>query len=212
LAKQTRDQTSLTRASILDAAYNLFLQKGYAGSSIREIATKAGVTIGGVYNHFGSKDALWTEVFMEKHPWKEIAPLLADAEGDTIEELIFELADRMVQGLGKRPDFLNLMFIELVEFQARDLPRLMEIIFPIALPLIGKVFQNPGNLREIKPPVLLRSFLGFFFSFYMTEQLMQAVPSEFYKKGDLHSFVDIYLHGILTSSESERTDVWSKPD
>jgi AcrR family transcriptional regulator len=46
------------RARIRDAALALFAERGFAASSIREIAKAAGVSPGLVQHHFGTKDAL----------------------------------------------------------------------------------------------------------------------------------------------------------
>ena len=53
-----------TQARILDAAYSLFMEQGYHGTSMRQIVERAGVTTGGVYNHFASKEEIWVAVFL----------------------------------------------------------------------------------------------------------------------------------------------------
>jgi AcrR family transcriptional regulator len=52
-----------TRAAILDAARRLFLAKGYAATSVREIASEAGVAFPTVYAAVGKKPALLAAVF-----------------------------------------------------------------------------------------------------------------------------------------------------
>ncbi len=54
--KQRRSERTLE--AILDAAEELIDKKGYAATSVNEIAHKAGVTIGAFYGRFGSKEAL----------------------------------------------------------------------------------------------------------------------------------------------------------
>ena len=46
-----------TRAEIIQAAHDLFIQQGYHGTSMRQIAGQAGIALGGLYNHFESKEA-----------------------------------------------------------------------------------------------------------------------------------------------------------
>ncbi|MEM7054168.1 MAG: TetR/AcrR family transcriptional regulator, partial [Pseudomonadota bacterium] len=43
----------------LDAAFDLFVEKGFADVAMREIAERSGVTKSLIHHHFGSKDALW---------------------------------------------------------------------------------------------------------------------------------------------------------
>ena len=47
-----------TRRRILDTATELFRERGYAGTSIRDITERLGMTKGAIYYHFASKDDL----------------------------------------------------------------------------------------------------------------------------------------------------------
>lgn len=47
-----------TKWAILDAALDLFSQKGYAGASIRDICRRVGIKESSLYYYFGSKSAL----------------------------------------------------------------------------------------------------------------------------------------------------------
>src|SRR5215510_14833632 len=51
-----------TRAAAVDAARTLFLRKGYAGTTMEEIAAAAGLTKRTVYNNYGDKGALFTQI------------------------------------------------------------------------------------------------------------------------------------------------------
>lgn len=50
------------REGILDAAARLFLDRGYADTTLRDIAAAAGVKAGSIYYHFSSKDEMLTEI------------------------------------------------------------------------------------------------------------------------------------------------------
>lgn len=49
----------LTRARILKAAFELFVEKGFAAVSVREIAQRSKVTKSLIHHHFGGKEGLW---------------------------------------------------------------------------------------------------------------------------------------------------------
>ena len=51
-----------TRDRILDVAERMFGERGFAATSLREITAEAGVNVASVNYHFGSKEALLTEV------------------------------------------------------------------------------------------------------------------------------------------------------
>ena len=48
-----------TRAAILDAALHAFAARGFAATSLRDVAAAAGTTHGLIRHHFGAKDAVW---------------------------------------------------------------------------------------------------------------------------------------------------------
>jgi TetR/AcrR family transcriptional repressor of nem operon len=52
-----------TRARIVAAAAPLFNQRGYAGASMTDLMAATGLEKGGIYRHFGSKDALALAAF-----------------------------------------------------------------------------------------------------------------------------------------------------
>jgi AcrR family transcriptional regulator len=186
-----------TRQQIVQAAHRLFVERGYHGTSMRQIAKQAGLALGGIYNHFSGKEDLLTAVMIERNPYRDIAPALAMAEGETAEALVRNAAAGMLAALKNRPDDLQLMFVEIVEFQGQHFPQLFESLFPKMLGFAQRLAQANGDLRPIPPPTLLRAFVGFFFAYFMTDWLMgNQFPSES-QQSAFEDFVDIYLHGIL---------------
>jgi len=56
-----------TRAALVDAGRSLFGEQGFADTSVDQIATRAGVTIGALYHHFQNKTELFAAVFEDVH-------------------------------------------------------------------------------------------------------------------------------------------------
>jgi len=102
-----------TRNRILDAALETFARSGYDAASVSEICRQAGVTKGGFYHHFSSKQALFLEL-LER--WLgEIDDQLEAArfEGETVPEGLMHMTGS-VEGVfqdasGKLPIFLEFM-------------------------------------------------------------------------------------------------------
>ncbi|MFP3844849.1 TetR/AcrR family transcriptional regulator [Priestia filamentosa] len=68
--KQTKSM--LTKKRITEAAKNLFIQKGYASTSIENISEATGVSKGNIYYHFESKEGLFIHVLDEwEKEWME---------------------------------------------------------------------------------------------------------------------------------------------
>jgi AcrR family transcriptional regulator len=187
----------LTHRAILQAAYELFLEKGYAATSVREIAEHSGLALGGIYNHFQNKEAIFSELIIERHPFHQILPLLQATPGKTVEEFVRNAARSMVSELGQRPDFIKFLFVELVEFNGRDFPKMFEAIYPQIIPLIERFQNGQSELRSISPFILFRAFLGLFMSFYMTEFLLAGTPVAALQENALEHFVEIFLHGVM---------------
>ncbi len=192
-----------TRQAIIEAAHELFVGQGYSATSMRQIATRAGVALGGIYNHFGSKDEIFQALVIAKHPYAQIFPVLEKVPGANVEEFVRNAAQIIQDELGHRPDFMKLVFIEIVEFGGSHFPKLMETIYPSAVPMLARFAGSPGGLRPISMPLLQRVFLGSIIAYYMTSILMShaSLPAEM-RNTSLADFMDIYLHGILENQKS----------
>ncbi len=186
-----------TRADIIEAAHDLFIQHGFHGTSMRQIATQANLALGGIYNHFASKEDIFREVVLTYHPYHEILPIIANTEYETIADLLHNAATLIDTTLSARPDIFNLMFIEMVEFKSQHLPELIERVFPIVQKILFR-FMDAGDVtRAIPIPILMRTFFGTILGYFVTKTVLgDNVPPEF-RENALHHFVDIYLHGIL---------------
>ncbi|HEX6542489.1 MAG TPA: TetR/AcrR family transcriptional regulator [Ktedonobacterales bacterium] len=75
----TREHKQRTRERILRVAARAFREEGIGGVSVPEVMGQAGLTHGGFYGHFPSKDALVIEMFEE-------------AFGETAESLLAQVA------------------------------------------------------------------------------------------------------------------------
>ncbi len=196
-------KSAASRARIVEAAHALFTEQGYNATSMRQIAARAGLTLGGIYAQFAGKEQIWTAVFTQHHPYRDILPVIEMAEGDTLEALLLDAARRLVDSLGQRSDLLNLMFTEIVEFRGANLPALAGEIVPRAMRFMGRVSALGGErLRGIPPAVIARAYLGLFFSYYMTEKIIPPGYTALFGGQTLEQFVDIFLHGILKKEGS----------
>ena len=187
-----------TRQAILTAAYDLIIRQGFAATSMRQIARKSGIALGGIYNHFSSKDDVFAAIIAERHPFFQVIPILSAVPGTTVEEFVRNAAHTLVRELGRHPEFLNLMLVEIVEFKSNHVPVVFDKFVPMIMPIVQHIASLQGNLRPIPPFVLARAFLGMFFSYYITEVLLgRAMPRELRKIEAMDHFVEIFLHGVL---------------
>lgn len=60
--RRQQERRETTRQVLLDSATRLFGERGYAATSLEDVARECGLTIGAIYHHFGNKKALFSVV------------------------------------------------------------------------------------------------------------------------------------------------------
>lgn len=198
MTEEPQTKGERTRLQIEDAAIELFLENGYHATSMRQIAEHAGLALGGIYNHFKSKEEIFEGIIVDKHPYRTILPAVIEAEGETAEEFLRNALDIAMRELGSQPIFIKLMFIELVEFNGQHGSMMLKEIAPKALPVFEKLVKQRKGLRVTNPALLLRSFFGMIISYYITDILISnSVISKLLPKNSKDVYVDVFLHGII---------------
>lgn len=200
----------LTRARILDAAHALFLRHGYHGTSMRQIADQAGLAVAGIYNHFKTKDDIFSAVLDAKHPYRLIVPALQATPADTIEGFVREAGQRVQATIaGLEEQLLPLMFMDVVEFQGRHVGQLAGTILPQLLALFDMLKRLKGRLRaDVPAPVMVLGFGGFVLGYLVMQMLFRSAPQQFPAPVDgktwFEGLVEIYLHGIMARQTHAR--------
>jgi AcrR family transcriptional regulator len=105
----------LTRKQILDASLHLFSQRGFARTSVRDIAQAAGITDAAIYYHFASKRELFEALFEERGITPAIAGLeqvsVAEAaDAGSPLEIFTEISLRALDVMESNRDFLRVVF------------------------------------------------------------------------------------------------------
>ena len=120
-----------TRERILDAAEALFAERGFDGTTLRDVASRVGVRNPSLYNHFDSKESLYAAVLE-----RDIGPLLGllvgfverGTDAITAGEEIIAAATRL---LAERPEVARLVQHETLTGGQRLTPMLRDFIAPI---------------------------------------------------------------------------------
>lgn len=199
--KETHTKGEITRLAIEDAAVELFIEHGYHATSMRQIADKAGLALGGIYNHFASKEEIFEAIVLDKHPYKKILPLVLEAQGDDMEGFLQNAVKITLNELGSEPMYMKLMFIEFVEFNGRHGASMLGEIAPKVLPVFERMIKGRKELRVTNPALLMRSFFGMIISYFITEMLIsKSVVGKLMPKDAASAYTDIYLHGVLKES------------
>jgi AcrR family transcriptional regulator len=101
------------------AALHLFTRKGFHGTTVREIAKKAGISMGKLYIYYDTKEHIFVDLAdhlgrkIEAVRQKELIPLMASLDPDSLRKL----AKAIGQVVSENLDYWRLMYIDVVEFR-----------------------------------------------------------------------------------------------
>jgi AcrR family transcriptional regulator len=199
-----------TRQAILEAAEKLFLSQGYNGTSMRQIARRAGIALGGIYNHFEGKEGLFQALLKERSPYDEVAAAMDDLEKGDGEHLVVEAFNRLQAIMQRNLDFVNLVLIDFQESDGSTLREVLAAVVPRAL-RFGRRIQEAGGLRQdVGHYMIVRAFVSLLMGYTFTQliaykderPLLPGVPeiSEVEARAQM---IDLFLYGAA-AVEGER--------
>jgi TetR/AcrR family transcriptional regulator len=97
-----------TAERILDAAEDLFAEKGYSATSLGDVADRVGIRSPSLYNHFRNKEALYSAV-LERLLEAFGAPLQELRENPITRERIYQWLETIVRMHHERPNLARLL-------------------------------------------------------------------------------------------------------
>ena len=92
------DKRERTRASLLAAARALVREKGYARTTLEEVARRAGMTTGAIYGNFKNRDELF--IALGQTYWAPVTPLIKP--GATFAEVMHAMAKATLKAIPER--------------------------------------------------------------------------------------------------------------
>jgi AcrR family transcriptional regulator len=101
-----------TRQQILNASLRLFSERGFARTTVRDIARVAGITDAAIYYHFASKRDLLEALFEERGILPAIQELEQISTELPLRDTLLDIARRAMLVMQANRDFLRLVFME----------------------------------------------------------------------------------------------------
>ena len=155
---------------LLDAAEGLFCERGFEGTSIRDIAASAGCNIASVNYYFGSKEKLYEEVW-RRHliPMRDariasINKVMSQAEArPNLEDLLRSFADTFVGSMVDTSRVSRLSKLMAREYIDSHLPTNMfvnEVIKPTMTAMHKAIIKTCPDLDESKVLLVIFSVIG----------------------------------------------------
>ncbi|GAA1569786.1 TetR/AcrR family transcriptional regulator [Kribbella hippodromi] len=209
---ETEGRTPRKRRAILAAATEVFLQHGYLGASMDEVAAKAGVSKQTVYKQFENKERLFAEIVGGTSD--QLMDGLQQAYDDTLDgavdarEALRALAYRLLQSL-TADNVLQLR--RLVIAEADRFPEVCGAWFTNgfeqSLDALGKALTRlteRGLLRQLDDPTLAAYQFAGLVMYKPMNRAMFAGTRQRPKPGELETLADQAANVFLAAYGSER--------
>lgn len=203
----TRMSGDERRAQILQVAIGLFSNRGFNGTTTKEIANAAGVSEAMVFRHFATKDELYHAILdykacedgMKTLPWEDEAQKMAIDENDDY-MVFYTLAVKALQHQQEDPDLMRLLFhsaLEGHELSEMFFDRFISRMYDFIGSYIRKR-QEDGAMREVNPRIIVRAFLGMLIHHSLNNILWDKSRRllDISNEEAAHEFVTILLDGV----------------
>ncbi len=162
---------------IEDAARELLIKQGFHATSMRDVAKRAKISLGNVYNYFETKEAIFESIINRylividqkiKDILDEIDEPLDPKDMRRLGEMVGELVDQ-------HQDFWLLMYIDVLEFQNRHFRKMFEGLAERFRRLFEEKFASAikrGDLRSgVDPAIGFTVAYMQFFNYFLVEKL-----------------------------------------
>lgn len=214
MARKTKAEAEQTREALLDAAEEIFFERGVARTTLNEISTAAGVTRGALYWHFRNKaDVVQAMIERVELPIDRLLEEIADA-GPHERDL-----------LGRMRDLLKMVFTDLAEnpqrrrvftilVQGTELVGEMEPIqehfdakgraFTTALSRILERCRQTGEIADTVDPRVAANAIHAQFIGILMLVLRHEAPDRLTLGQDAPAMIDLFFDSLRLSSPAKR--------
>ena len=198
------------RSQILSVAVSLFSQRGFRGTTTKEIAHAAGVSEAMVFRHFATKEELYAAILDHKacsHENFDPVVMAAEAIKRKDDRAVFEsLALGALNHHEKDPEFQRLLL-----YSALEKHQLAEMFFNEFVLRVYEFLgayirerQSDGAFVEVDPAIVVRCFIGMVMHHSLNNNLWDPgrrllnISNESAAK----HFTDILLNGITVKTNA----------
>ena len=193
------------RRQLIETAIDLFSQKGFAGTTTREIAAAAGVNEAIIFRHFATKQDLYQAILDYRCSGDAGNKFLEEVENfiaaDDDEALIRFLVTRIIAFHREDPRFERLLMHAALEGHELAIIHHNQTKLPIGEKLKSYIVrkQAAGTIRQCDPTVVLFALAGIPHFYALQKYIYQAADLPFTDEQVVDSFVLILMNGLRSN-------------
>jgi TetR/AcrR family transcriptional regulator len=193
------------RLQILRVAMRLFSQRGFRGTTTKEIALAAGVSEAMVFRHFATKNELYSAILDHKaclHDEMDPTAVVADAIKRKDDRAVFEgIALHALQQHEADPEFQRLLLhsaLEEHELAQMFWEKFVKRVYH-SLGAYVRQRQRDGAMVDIAPALIVRAFIGMVVHHSLNNNLWDRKRNlvRISNERAAREFANILLRGIL---------------
>jgi AcrR family transcriptional regulator len=186
-------QAEERRHQILNAALEIFSHKGYEGTSIKDIARAANISLGLIYHYFPGKEALLEDCVKYHGFIQQMHTILANTSGRTVFEVFYELSCGFLDLLDRKSDLVSL-FLHEVDTNPVVKKAWSNLVLE-GVSLLQKYFETQvaaGSIKITHTESAARNLLGTIFMFHLTREVFKSssISREIYIKDAINIMLD----------------------
>lgn len=196
-----------TRRAIMASARDIILSQGYTAASMRKIGEGASITPAAIYNHFDSKEALFSALLEEAVPIVEMTAFLNGLSAPTAQALLEQAFRGMVSIIEEHEDYVQLALIDAQERDGATLASFLPRLFPLMIGFVQRLQAldvEQGRLRSLPPHVVVRALVSMLAGYLLTERVARVEKQATLPQMDWESaLLDVLLYGLFHNGHGE---------
>jgi AcrR family transcriptional regulator len=193
-----------TRRVIRETAYTLFEEKGFQKTTMRELASKAGVGLGTIFQHFPDKPSLLVAAFEEELGGMVKKGLSSLPKDGTIKEQLFHIVRPILVFYAKRPKLSRVLIKEVFFLEGKAARKIDELEADLSAELAG-LFFTAMERGEIDPKTNVQDAVVALWAYYSL-MLLHGLRAEVFDVDalleQLGRLLDQHVNGLRLKGKS----------
>lgn len=204
MPKLTPSAIEKKKGRIEEAAKKLFIKQGFHATSMRNIAAKAGTSLGNVYNYYRTKEEILGSIIGRYQTVIDdrLRGIFDDIDEPLEPESLIQFGRQIKDLVNEHHDFWLLMYIDVLEFENLHFRKMFEGLVHNLRRRFANQFSDlkgRGRIREeVDPAVGFTAVYMQFFNYFLVEKLFGG--NRHFGINDeqvIESLTNIYCRGFL---------------